>query len=107
MYNYDGYNSADLNKIDKRLIYYDWLADTVTTSDVSKCLEAFTSFKPLKDAKVTGVRNTFAQAEGRGTIKLESQVDGQKFVIELNDVLYIPSNKQNLFSLGRWDTASG
>ena len=49
---------------------------------------SFTSFKPLKDAKVTGVGNTFAQAKGRGTIKLESQVDGQKFVIELNDVLY-------------------
>ena len=107
MYNYNGYNSADLNKIDERLIYYDWLADTATTSHVSNCLEAFTSFKPLKDAKVTGVGNTFAQVEGRGTIKLESQIDGQKFVIELNDVLYIPSNKQNLLSLGRWDTAGG
>ena len=52
MYNYDGYNSANLNKVDERLIYYDWLADTATSSHVSNCLEAFTSFKPLKMRKL-------------------------------------------------------
>ena len=105
MYNYDSYDQADLNKIDERLIYYDWLADTATTSHVSNCFEAFRSFKLLNEAKVTGVGNTFAQVKGRDTIKIESQIDGQKFIIELNDVLYIPSNKQNLFSLGHWYTA--
>jgi hypothetical protein len=107
MYNYDSCDSIDLNEIDEKLIYYDWLADSATTSHVSNSLEAFTSFQPLQKARITGVGNTSTHAEGRGTVELESQMDGQRFIIKLLDVLYIPSNKQNLFSLGRWDKSGG
>ena len=58
MYNYNSYNLADLNKINERLVYYDWLANSATTSHISNCLEAFRSFKSLMKAKVTGIGNT-------------------------------------------------
>jgi hypothetical protein len=54
---------------------------------------------------VSGVGNLRTSAKGRGTIKLESVIDGHKSIIILEDVLYIPSNRHNLFSLGRWDAA--
>jgi GAG-pre-integrase domain len=43
---------------------------------------------------------------GRGTVQLESQCEGRKFVLHLENVLYIPTNRNNLISLGRWG-ASG
>ena len=100
-------NSSNPNEMDERLIYYNWLADSATTSHVSNAREMFTNFQLLQKAAVTGVGNTSAQAEGRGTIELESEINGQKFIIKLNDVLYIPLNKQNLLSLGHWDKAGG
>ena len=90
MYNFDTYDLSVLNKIDERLIYYNWLADLATTSHMSNAREMFTNFQPLQKAAVTGVGNTFMQAEGKGTIELESEINEQKFIIKLNDVLYIP-----------------
>ena len=55
---------------------------------------------------VMGVGNVKAQAQGRGTIKLELVVNGQTYILKLQDVLYIPTNEQNLISLGCWDGAS-
>ena len=107
MYNFDTYNSLNPNGMDERLIYYNWLANSATISHVSNAHEMFTNFQLLQKAAVTGVGNTSVQAEGEGTIELESEINGQKFIIKLNDVLYIPSNKQNLLSLGRWDKAGG
>ena len=34
-------------------------------------------------------------------------IGGETCVLMLEDVLYIPTNKQNLISLGRWDKAGG
>ena len=54
-----------------------------------------------------GVGNVKAQAQGRGTVELESVVNRQTYILKLQDVLYIPTNKQNLISLGHWDGAGG
>ena len=61
----------------------------------------------MQKAAVIGVGNISTQAEGRGIVELESEMNGQKYIVKLNDVLYIPSNKQNLFLLGHWDKAGG
>jgi len=66
--------------------------------------EAFTSFQPLVKP-VSGVGNAKTQAEGKGTVKLQTKVKGKQFQLTLKEVLYIPSNPQNLISLGRWDKA--
>ena len=48
-----------------------------------------------------------AKAEGRGTVELISSYNGHNYILELKDVLYIPSNRNNLIALGKWDKAGG
>ena len=107
MYDFDTYDLSDPNKIDERLICYNWLADSATTSHVSNTCEMFTNFQLLQKAAVIGVGNISTQAEGQGIVELDSKMNRQKYIVKLNDVLYIPSNKQNLFLRGRWDKAGG
>ncbi len=102
--NFNTYNSFDFNGNDERLLYYDWLADSATTSHVTNMREAFTSFQPLVKP-VSGVGNAKTQAEGKGTVKLQTKVKGKQFQLTLEEVLYILSNPQNLISLVRWDKA--
>ena len=105
-YNYDTYNS-DVYENDERLSYYHWLADTATTSHVTNLQDMFTSFHLIDPTPVTGVGNVKAQAQGRGMVQLKLIINGETCVLMLEDVLYIPTNKHNLISLGRWDKAGG
>jgi hypothetical protein len=89
------------------LIYYDCLADSATTSHVSNSRKAFTTFNPTHKTLVGGVGGIQTRAKGCGTIELESVCEGRKYTLTLNDVLYIPGNKNNLISLGRWEAAGG
>lgn len=85
---------------------YDWIADTATTSHITNMREAFQTFQPLRKY-VSGVGDAQAEAEGRGTVKIQSVIEGKSYFLTLEDVLYIPSNPNNLLSLGRWDKAGG
>ena len=67
----------------------------------------FTSFHLIDPTPVTGVGNVKAQAQGRGMVRLKSIINGETCDLMLKDVLYIPTNKHNLISLGRWDKAGG
>ena len=67
---------------------------------------AFSKFESLIKP-VSGVGNAIMYASGRGTINIETKVDGNPHQIVLEDVLYIPSNPHNLLSLGRWDNTGG
>ena len=102
MSNYSSQNGTN----GSAMILYDWLADSATTSHVSNVrdsFETFTSFiKPVRS-----VGNAQTCAEGKGTIKVKTQVNRHEYNLTLKDVLYIQTNQQNLLSLGRWDTASG
>lgn len=104
-HNFDAYDPCNF-EIDDRLIYYDWLADTATTSHVTNMRDAFISFQSLQNTPVDGVGGATAYAKGRGTIELKSEVNGNTYTLTLKNVLYIPTNPHNLLSLGRWD-ASG
>ena len=92
---------------EKPLYFYDWLADSATTSHICNQKEAFVSYKPVTGKTVAGVSNNKAIIEGRGTIELESIYKNDKYLLRLENVLYIPSNRNNLISLGRWDDAGG
>ncbi len=63
--------------------------------------------KPLYDTTVSGVGNVKVKAEGQGTVELISSCNGHNYILELKDVLYIPSNHNNLIALGKWDKAGG
>ncbi|KAF8055684.1 hypothetical protein FPV67DRAFT_1355510, partial [Lyophyllum atratum] len=60
---------------------YDWLADSATTAHISN--------------------------QRRGTVELESYIDGTTYILKLQNVLHIPDNRNNLMSLGRWDASGG
>ena len=86
------------------MIYYDWLGDSATTSHVCNQCEAFKTFH-LFSTTVSGVGN--AKIQGKGTVELRSSYEGQKYILKLKNVLYIPTNRNNLISLRKWDKASG
>src|SRR5215204_5815311 len=60
--------------IQERVLWYDWLADSATTSHVTNMRDAFISFKPI-NTLVNGVGNAKTYAKGRGTVEVESKVD--------------------------------
>jgi hypothetical protein len=68
--------------------------------------EFFTTYTPLQKS-VHGVGNAQASVEGRGDIKIKSVINRNEHELTLRDVLYIPSNQQNLLSLSWWDKARG
>ncbi|KIJ89507.1 hypothetical protein K443DRAFT_117888, partial [Laccaria amethystina LaAM-08-1] len=69
--------------MDERLSLYDWVADTGTTSHITNRRDAFITYQALGGKIVSG------------------------YLLRLENTLYIPSNPNNLFSLGRWDTSGG
>ena len=74
---------------------------------MSNCQDAFTTFKPSENTLVGGIRGIKTHAAGRGTISLESNCNGRKYTLTLQDVLYIPGNKNNLISLRCWEAVGG
>jgi formamidopyrimidine-DNA glycosylase len=62
-------------------IYYDWLADSATTSHVANQHEAFTKFYLLTGTTVSGVGNVKAKAEGQGTVELILICNGHKYIL--------------------------
>jgi hypothetical protein len=48
-----------------------------------------------------------ANIAGRGTVELLSTWNDKKYLLCLDNVLHIPRQRNNLISLGRWDSARG
>ena len=100
---FDTYQTTD--EIDERLIYYDWYADSATTSHIANSRDAFSSYQLITDTAISGVGEAITHPEGRGTVTLTSKYNDKIYALQLQDVLHVPTNKNNLFSLGRWDAA--
>ena len=79
-----------------------WLADSATSSHLLNQLEAFKDFTPLNKI-IRGVGDMDVPVKGRGTIKLNGQINGQTFMIVLRNVLYVPQAPNNLLSISRLD----
>ena len=65
LHNFDTYDACNADANDERLIYYDWLADTATTSHITHQREAFTNYTHMGNVSVTGVGGKEAQIAGR------------------------------------------
>jgi hypothetical protein len=91
-FNFEESDVSNSSEFNPRLIYYDWLGDSAMTSHVSNRRDAFKTFHPLTDTTVSGVGNVKTEAKGRGTVELKSSYKGQSYILELKDVLYIPTN---------------
>ena len=101
--NFDDPDVSNSNEFDEHLIFYNWLTDSATTSHVCNRHDAFTSFHPLTATKVTEVGNMVTKAKGRGIVELTSWCKGHKYILQLENVLYIPNNWNNFISLSKWD----
>ena len=95
---YDPYSGNDY-----RLLWYDWVADSATTSHICNAREAFSEYTPATDVTVAGVGNAKMTIAGRGTVKVTSRCEGREHILRLENVLHIPSNRNNLLALGRWE----
>jgi hypothetical protein len=104
-YIYKMYDPTDPN--DESLGWYDWLADSVTTSHICNDHKLFTMYQPEKDAAVAGAGNNKMTVEGRGTVDLIVTHNGHAYSMNLTNVLHVPTNRNNLLSLGRLDAAGG
>ena len=82
---------------------YDWLADTGSTAHITHRREIFATYQEIPKIAIKGVGAIKAHAIGRGTVYLQSECDRQLHTFELNNVLHVPSNRNNIFSLGRWE----
>ncbi len=102
-FNFDQDNVYNSASNDERVLYYDWLADSATTSHICNKREAFIAYTPIENLPIAGVGQLKTHAKGRGTVQLQSLYKGRKIILELTDVLYVPDNRHNLLSLGRWD----
>lgn len=108
LFAFDGENAADTAEIDdERSIYYDCAPAIASTSHITNRRDAFVSYQSMHDTLIGGMGNSNSRVEGKGTIELYSQCDGEKYALKLPDVLYIPTNKHNLLSLGRWTAVGG
>jgi hypothetical protein len=71
-------------------IFYDWLADSATTSHIMHHREAFASYTPLGSSSITGVGGKEVPIAGQGTVELVSTFKGQKYILLLQTVLHMP-----------------
>jgi hypothetical protein len=77
----------------------------MTTLHVTNMCNALINFKPPRNS-MSGIGNAQTCAQGRRTVRIQTETDNGQHNLNLKDVLYIPTNPQNLLSLGRWDKAS-
>ena len=90
-----------------RLIWYDWLADSGTTSHITNMRNAITDYVPLKARQVNGIGNESLVVAGRGMVEIESFIGKTKISFKLKDVLYVPNATHNLISISRLDQEGG
>jgi hypothetical protein len=100
---YDEYYLLDVNDINVSLLWSDWLADSAIKSHITNHHDILSDYVPTLDLMVTGVGSVNAAIKGRGTVVLNSEYEGHKYNLQLENVLYIPTSKNNILSLGRWE----
>ncbi|KAN0134377.1 hypothetical protein V8E53_007875, partial [Lactarius tabidus] len=85
------------------VIWYDWLADSVTTSHVTNQRLVLVDYRPANGTSVVGISNVSTNMEGCRSVMLQTKCGDRAYNLKLDNVLYIPSNHNSLISLGRWE----
>lgn len=76
-----------------------WLADSGASKHMTSRREWFSDLKVIEgDCYVTIANDARLPIRGYGTIQLEAWCNGKWFALRLENVLYAPNMKQNLFS---------
>ena len=70
LHNFNTFDACNVAANDENLIYYEWLADSATTSHITNQQDAFISYETLENSSITGVGGQEAKIAGKGTVKL-------------------------------------
>lgn len=83
-----------------------WFADSGSSEHLTSRLDWFDDLKTLAVRKpIRFGNNEFLYAQGIGTIKAVSLINGKAIPIVMRQVYYVPGISNNLYSLGKADTA--
>jgi len=81
---------------------YDWLVDSGSTNHITNWWELYSSYEPTPEATIHRVGSKISQVTRQETILITAQYGMCKCILQLENINYIPSNKYNIFTLGRW-----
>ena len=65
----------------------------------------FITYESILEIPISSVGGLKTHVIRQGRVNLRSECDNKTYILELHDVLHIPDNRNNLLSLGRWETA--
>ena len=91
-FNFDKEDVANYSINDECTIWYDWLADSVTTSHIMNRRDTFITYEHIHNTPITGVGGLQAQAEGCSDMNIIVSYNGTSYPIHLCNVLYVPGN---------------
>src|SRR6266581_5738828 len=104
IYEYHNFDCPiDSSEMDIRTIWYDWMADSGTTSHIIHRRDVFINYHPIPERPISGVGGLTTHAIGCGDLNLRSHCSKNTFILWMHNVLYMPRTKTNLLSLGRWE----
>lgn len=81
----------------------DWLGDSAASKHMSFRRDWFTIFQENNDGDVASVQiedDTHIKVEGYGSIEVSALVNGEWEPQTIENVLYVPKLRKNLFSIG-------
>jgi len=76
----------------KHTLYYNWLANSMTTFHISGQHDTFMTYEPIQHTLITGVRGLQAQAKGHGDMNIIVSYNSTSYPICLCNVLYVLGN---------------
>jgi transposase InsO family protein len=85
----------------------DWLVDSGATCHVATRREMFRDFIPGHGTLSGHAEGMEAESLGRGTVVLNSVINGENVPVTLKDVLYSPTSRNCLLSIGLFDIGGG
>ena len=88
-YNFNEDNSYNMNQINEPVIYYEWFADSATSSHVTNKHDTFITYEPLYSTSIVGVGQIKAKVEGKGTVELFTRYNNKTYILRLQNVLQI------------------
>ena len=83
---YDSYDDPDVttynSKHGQHFIWYDWYADSATTSHITNQRDAFKTYQFFGNQKreIQSIGNMTTKAEGWGMIELTSKIEGKTYI---------------------------
>ena len=97
------YNNMSSAEFDQGCMY-EWMADSGASLHITYWYDTFTKYQHIVGTPISVAGGLKMSRIGMRDLILRSECNGISFILKLHNVLYIPSNKNNLFLLRRWES---